>query len=146
MSVLIYEFGGGDGCVGEGGEMNCSLLPQNENSDLALGRLTPAESYFQQWRRAKKQSLATPWARIQLSCFVGWFGCLRKAAVINLQALRLQVKWPHSQICQITWKHRGGDTLKTYFHKRCATPPESTLRVRLKPRKCQSPSQNNFPI
>lgn len=40
--------------VGVGGEMNCSLLPQNENSDLALGRLTLAESYFQQWRRAKK--------------------------------------------------------------------------------------------
>ena len=115
--------------------MNCSLLPQNENNALALGRLTQGPSHiFNSDQRAKKQSLATRrvlLARIQLSCFVVCLLRCAKLLILAYGALRLQVKWPHSQICQITWKHKPNDTLRNDLGKSDGQLYQERLILRL---------------
>lgn len=69
--------------------MNCSLLPQNENNALALGRLTQGPSHiFNSDQRAKKtKSGNAQSASSEDSAFLfcGLSAALRKAADISLR-------------------------------------------------------------
>ena len=64
-------------------------------------------------------------------CFVVCLLRCAKLLILAYGALRLQVKWPHSQISQITWKHKPNDTLRNDLGKSDGQLYQERLILRL---------------